>query len=144
MWSDTLLAAERNHLIRLAVWAATSAAVGMILLLTITLRRVVAPIVSQFAVQMLAWGSLELLLTAAAWRSVSMRDVSAATRLDRITWFNAGLDVGVVGVGLSVAILGWVMGRRLGVIGSGLGMVVQGLALLVLNLTFVAILARLI
>jgi Family of unknown function (DUF6992) len=144
MWSDTLLAAERSHLIRIAVWAATSAVFGTALVTTITLRRLAAPILLWFAIQTLAWGSLELIISAARWRALSMRDVSAATRLDRLTWFGVGLDVGVVAMGVVAIALAWAHRRRLGAFGGGLGIVVQGLGLLVLDLTFASILARLV
>src|SRR4029453_9406592 len=93
MWSDTLLAAERSHLIRLVIWAATSAVFGTSLALIITLRRVAAPILLWFAIQTLAWGSVELLMSAARWRGLAMRDVSAATQLDRLTWLRGGPGV---------------------------------------------------
>jgi hypothetical protein len=73
-----------------------------------------------------------------------MRDVSGATRLDRLTWLHAGLDVGIIAVGVTLAVTAWIHGRRLGLIGAGLGIVVQGLGLLVLNLTFASLLARLV
>ena len=76
MWSDTLLAAERCHLLRVILWAVTSATLGTILLLIITIRRVVAPVVQWFATQALVWGLLELVVAAASWRSLGMRDVS--------------------------------------------------------------------
>jgi hypothetical protein len=144
MWSDTLLAAERSHLIRLVIWAITSITLGTALLAFITLRRLAAPILQWFATQALAWGVVESVVAVMSWRSLTMRDVSAATRLDRLTWLYAGLDVGVIGVGITLAVTAWVYGRRLGLLGAGLGVVVQGLGLLVLNLTFAALLARLI
>jgi hypothetical protein len=54
------------------------------------------------------------------------------------------LDVGIIGIGLTLAIVAWVSGKRLGLFGTGLGVVVQGLGLLVLNLTFASVIARLI
>ena len=144
MWSDTLLAAERAHLIRVLIWAATSVTVGTAMLAFITVRRVIAPILHQFATQALAWGLLELGFVLASWRALGMRDVSAATRLDRSTWLYTGLDVGAVGVGVTLAVTAWVYGRRLAVVGAGLGVVVQGLGLLLLDLTFASVLARLV
>jgi hypothetical protein len=144
MWSDTLLAAERSHLIRVIFWAVTSATLGTALLLVITVRRVVAPILQWFATQALVWGLVELIVVVTSWRSLGMRDVSGATRLDRFTWLHIGLDVGIVGIGLTLAVAAWFHGRRLGVVGAGLGVVVQGLGLLLLNLTFASALARLI
>jgi len=143
MWSDTLFAAERAHLLRLLLWGASSVVVGTLIVVVLTVRRAKAPIVAQFAGQALGWGVIELAISAIAWRAQPMRDVSAAVRLDRITWFSAGLDVGLVAVGIALAVVGW-MGRRLGVVGVGLGIVVQGLALLLLSLTFLSVLARLV
>lgn len=144
MWSDTLLAAERSHLIRIMLWAATSATLGTVFVTILTLRRLNAPIVFWFAVQTLVWGSLELVIAAARWQALAMRDVSAATRLDRLTWLVIGLDLGLIGVGASVAALAWQHGRRFSAFGGGLGVLVQGLGLLVLDLTFASVLARLI
>jgi len=144
VWSDTLLAAERGHLIRIFVWAATSAALGTALLTLITLRRINAPVVFWFTIQTLAWGSLELMVAAGRWQALAMRDVSGATRLDRLTWFTIGLDIGLVGVGVSSAVMAWRRRHSLGGVGGGLGVLVQGLGLLVLDLTFASILARLI
>jgi hypothetical protein len=144
MWSDTLLAAERSHLIRIAIWAFTSAVLGTAFVAILGLRRVSAPIVLWFAIQTLTWGSLELIITAARWWALSMRDVSAATRLDRLTWLGIGIDIGIIGAGMTAAVLAWKLTRNLSVFGGGLGVVVQGLGLLVLDLTFASILARLV
>jgi hypothetical protein len=73
-----------------------------------------------------------------------MRDVSGATRLDRLTWFVIGIDVGIVAVGMTAVLMAWRFTRNLRAIGGGLGVVVQGLGLLVLDLTFASILARLV
>ena len=144
MWSDTPLAAERSHLIRILVWAVTSAVLGTTFVTIIAGRRMVAPIVLWFAIQTLAWGSVELIITAARWSALSMRDVSGATRLDRLTWFAIGLDVGIIAVGMTAAFVAWRFTRNLRVVGGGLGVVVQGLGFLVLDLTFASILARLV
>ena len=144
MWSDTLLAAERSHLIRLVIWAATSAVFGTSLASIIALRRLAAPILLWFAIQTLAWGSVELLISAARWLGLAMRDVSAATQLDRLTWLGVGLDVGLIAVGVTAIVLAWAPKRRLGALGGGLGIVVQGLGLLVLDLTFASMLERLV
>ena len=144
MWSDTLLAAERSHLIRVLLWAATSATLGSVLVAIVTVRRLNAPIVSWFAIQTVVWGTVELMIAVGRWQSLSMRDVSAATRLDRLTWLAIGLDVGLIGVGVSTALLAWRPRQNLSAFGGGLGVLVQGLGLLVLDLTFASILGRLI
>lgn len=143
MFSDTLLLAERAHLNRILVWGAASVLVGTLLLAFVTARRVGSPLLLHFAVQTAAWGAIDLVIALVARRGLALRDVSGATRLDRFVWFNNGLDVGYVAVGLTLAIVGWQLGRRLGLVGAGVGIVVQGLALLVLDLRFSNTLARL-
>ena len=144
MWSDTLLAAEQSHLIRLVLWAAASAVVGTTIVATLTVRRTTAPILLWFGIQSLVWGLFELVLTAIGFHGLAMRDVSGATRLERLTWFLAGLDVGIVATGVAVGIVAWTLGRRFGAVGAGLAIVVQGLGLLVMNLTFASLLSRLV
>jgi hypothetical protein len=144
MWSDTLLAAERSHLIRVAIWAVTSAMLGTMFVAIIMVRQLVAPIALWFAVQTMVWGSLELIVSAARWFALSMRDVAGATRLERLTWFAIGLDIGIVGAGVTAALIAWRLKRHVGALGGGLGVVVQGLGLLVLDLTFATILSRLV
>ena len=146
MWSDTLLVAERAHLVRLLAWGAGSVVAGTAILLFVTLRRGTpggAPLLTSFAVQCAAWGAIDLLIAGFAWRGLAERDVVGATKLDRLLWLNTGLDVGYVAVGLALAIVGWQLGRRLGLVGAGLGVVVQGLALLVLDAHFIGVLNRL-
>lgn len=144
MWSDTLLAAERGHLIRIVIWAVTSAVLGTTVVTIIAVRRMSAPIALWFGIQTLVWGSVELIIAAARWSALSMRDVSAATRLDRLTWLAIGIDVGITGAGITAVLMAWRLTRNLRALGGGLGVVVQGLGLLVLDLTFASILARLV
>ena len=144
MWSDTLLAAERSHLIRLVLWAATSAVVGTGVIAMLSVRRTAAPILLWFGIQTLAWGLVELVLVTVRYQGLAMRDVSGATRLDRLTWFTAGLDVGIIATGVAIVVVASMPGRRLAAVGAGLGVVVQGLGLLVLNLTFASVLSRLV
>ena len=143
MWSDTLLAAEREHLLRLIVWGAASVLIGLLLLGWLRVRRARAPLLSHFALQSVAWGAVDLALVGFAWRDLAPRDFARATALDRLLWLNLGLDVGYMGVGVALAAAGWTLGRRLGLVGAGLGVVVQGLALFVLDLLFVSLIGRL-
>src|SRR4029079_15925858 len=100
-----------------------------------------APIALWFAIQTLGWGSVELIIAAARWSALSMRDVSGATRLDRLTWFAIGLDVGIIAVCVTAVWIARRFARNLRAVGGGLGVVAQGLGLLVLDLTFASILA---
>ena len=143
MWADTLLAAERAHLLRLLVWAGASILVGLALVMLLRHRRITAPLLHHFGLQNAAWGLIDLVLVVAAWRGLRLRDYDAAMGLERILWLNVGLDIGYVGVGITLALAGWFAGRRLGLLGAGLGVVTQGLALLVLDGVFLSHLGRL-
>ncbi len=144
MWADTLFAAERAHILRLVLWGATSVVAGTLVVALITVRRLRSPLLFHFAVQCTAWGIVELGFAALAWRGLVMRDLAAATRLDRFVWFNAGLDVGYVALGITLALTGWTLGRRLGLVGAGVAVVVQGLALAVLDLHFTSVFAHIV
>jgi hypothetical protein len=45
-------------------------------------------------------------------------------------------------VGMALALTGWRLGRRLGLVGAGIGVVVQGGALMVLDLILAAQISR--
>ena len=142
MWSDTLYALERAHLLRVGAWGAASVVVGTLILALLAGRGVRSPLLRHFAIQLVAWGAIDLLLVANAWRGLAMRDLAGATALDRMLWLNVGLGVGYVAVGVTLAVCAWTLGRRLGGVGAGLGVVVQGLALLVLDLSTVLVIGR--
>lgn len=142
MWADTLMAAERGHLLRLLVWSAGSVLAGTALLAWVRTTHRRSALVEQFSVQALAWGVVEL---ACAWwglHALGPRDVSAATRLDRMLWLNLGLNVGFIMVGIALAVAGWRLGRRLGIIGAGVGIVVQGVSLSLLHLLLASVISR--
>ena len=143
MWSDTLLAAEKAHLVRLIAWGMGSVVAGTALIALGAVRRGASPLLTQFAVQCAAWGAIDLLIAGLAWRGLAERDVTGATKLDRLLWLNTGLNVGYVAVGITLAVLGWQLGRRLGLVGAGAGVVVQGLALFILDAHFINVLNRL-
>ena len=137
MWSDTLLALERAHLERLLWWGGASVVAGLLLLGGLAARRAASPLLRHFAIQTAAWGAVGVALALSAWRGLQLRDHAAATTLDRLLWLNLGLDVGYVGIGATLALTGWLAGRRLGAVGAGLGVAIQGAALFVLDLVFV-------
>ena len=143
MWSDTLLAAERAHLARLLVWSIASILAGSALLAVLAFRRTSAPLLRHFAIQTAAWGAVDLALVLWAWRGLGLRDYARAMGLVRIVWLNVGLDIGYVGVGVTLAVAGWIIARRVGAVGAGIGIVTQGLALLVLDGVFLSHIDRL-
>ena len=144
MWSDTLLALERAHLLRLVAWSALSIIVGTALFAVLAIRRTESPLLKHFAIQTIAWGLVNLAIAGAGIWRLGERDLASATRLDRILWLSVGLDLGLVLVGGAIAITGWVLARRLGTVGAGIGVLLQGAGLLVLDIRFVAITSRLI
>jgi hypothetical protein len=142
VYADTLLAAERGHLLRLALWGALSVVVGTGVWGVLAVRRVRSPLLLNFAIQTGAWGAVDLAICAAAWRTLRLRDLAGAIALDRFLWFNIGLDAGYVAVGATLAIVGWRLTRSLALVGAGIGIIVQGSALAVLDLLLASLITR--
>jgi hypothetical protein len=139
MWADTLLALERGHLLRLALWGGGSVLAGTALLAWLTLGRRAAPLLRHFAIQCAAWGAVDLAIVAWAWRGLALRDFAGAQGLVNFLWFNVGLDAGYVAVGATLALTAWRWGPRPGGVGAGTGVIVQGMALALLDLRLVAL-----
>lgn len=133
-WADTLLQNEQLHLLKLLVWAAISVAGGTGVVAVLRVRRLDSPLLLHFGVQTAAWGAVNLAIALWARGGVGLRDLTATVALDRFVWLNIGLDVGYIAIGTTLALCGWMLGRRLGLVGAGLGIVVQGLALTLLDL----------
>lgn len=142
MWADTLQLAEHAHLLRVLVWAAASVLAGTALLAWMRAGERGSALLRHFAIQAVAWGSVDAVLAAGLLTRLAPRDVASATRLDRFLWLNIGLDGGYVLVGVTLAAIGWRMGRRLGLVGAGMGVIVQGGALLLLDLVLAARISR--
>jgi hypothetical protein len=142
MWADTLLAAERAHLLRLALWAGTSLLIGTALVAMLRAGRQRSALLEHFGMQTAAWGAVELGISLLRQRSFGLRDLAGATRLDRMLWLNIGLDVGFVLVGIALAVLGWREPRRLGWVGAGIGVILQGSALMLLDLILAGQISR--
>ena len=142
MWADTLLTAERAHLIRLLIWGGGSVLVGTALLAWLHRGRRSSALLEHFGIQTAGWGVAELAFGAISLGRVATRDLAAATRLDRFLWFSVGLDAGFVLVGLTLLVVGWRLGRRLAVIGAGLAIIVQGIALALLDLVLAGQISR--
>lgn len=142
MWADTLLAAERAHIVRLLVWGGGSVLAGTALLAWLHRGRRMSALLGHFGIQTAAWGTAELAFGAISLTTLATRDLAAATRLDRLLWLNVGLDTGYVLVGLTLLAAGWRLGRRLGMVGAGLAIVVQGSALALLDLVLASQISR--
>ncbi|MGA9836903.1 MAG: hypothetical protein WBQ26_06270 [Gemmatimonadaceae bacterium] len=142
MFADTLLRAEQMHLFRLLAWGGASVLVGTLVFVVLAWRRSTTSLLRHFGVQMLIWGGVEAAYAAATWHGLGLRDVSGATRLDRLLWFNLGLDAGGVGIGTAIAVSGWLHGRRPGALGAGTGLVLQGAALFLINAQLASVISR--
>ena len=142
MWSDTLLALERAHLLRLLVWGGTSVVAGTGLLAWSMVRRYDSALLRSFSLQTSLWGLVNLAIAGRGLSRLADRDLGSATQLDRLLWLSTGLDIGLILVGLTLAATGWIVGRRLGAVGAGIGVLVQGAGLLFLDLRFLSITAR--
>lgn len=139
MYADTLMELERGHLLRLGLWALLSVVLGASLIGLIYWRKTGAPFLQHFAIQLFAWGLVDAAIVGWGWKSLAFRDYAAAMQLQKFLWLNVGLDAGYVGVGITIAIAGWLLGKRPGALGAGVGVVVQGFALFVLDLRLLTV-----
>jgi hypothetical protein len=142
MWADTLQAVERAHLLRVLVWGAANILAGTALLAWIRAGTRQSALLRHFAYQCAGWGCAEVALAAVQLGQLAPRDLSSATRFDRVLWLNIGLDGGYVLTGVVLAIAGWRLARALGGVGAGIGIVMQGFALAVLDLLLAAQISR--
>lgn len=142
MWADQVLAFEKAHLARLLLWGAMSMAAGLGAWAFTRARRLDAPLLRHFAIQTGAWGAVDVVLALGARPTLALRDYDGVTNLDRFLWFNCGLDVGYIAVGITLAACGWKLAKSRGLVGAGLGVVIQGAALLLLDLRLVALLSQ--
>jgi hypothetical protein len=145
VWSDALLDAERQHLLRLLFWSALSILSATTIGVLLTVRRIQSPLLKHFAVQMLIWGVVFGAIAAVEMGHLHRRDLSGAVQLDRVLWMNIGLDIGYVAIGGVLAVAGRVLvrgTRSMAPIGAGTAIIVQGLSLLVIDLQFAALVSR--
>jgi len=136
------MALERMHLLRLSLWAAASIVAGSAIFAFLRVARRQSAILMHFALQCAGWGIVDLGIVVWARRGLELRDLAGAIALDRFLWFNIGLDVGYVLIGTTLALVGWRLGRRGGLVGAGIGVIVQGLALALLDLQLSASIVR--
>ena len=116
--------------------------IGTALVVMVRIGRSPSALLRHFGIQTAAWGAVELAVALLLVRSLSLRDLSGATRLDRMLWLNIGLDVGYVLVGFTLATIGWRVVRRLGLVGAGIAIVLQGAALAMLDLLLAGQISR--
>ncbi len=142
MWADQVLAFERAHLARLLLWGAASLATGLGCWAFWRIKRIDSPLLRHFALQTGAWGAVDVVLALAARPTLTLRDYDGVTSLDRFLWFNCGLDVGYIAVGVTLAWCGWKLAKSKGLVGAGIAVVLQGAALLLLDVRLAALLTQ--
>ncbi len=142
MWADTLQGAERAHLLRLLLWAAASILAGTAVLAWLRVRGHRSDLLSHFAIQAVAWGAVIAAVSALQLPHLAPRDIAGATRLDRLLWFEIGIDAGAVLVGIALGAVGLRLGRQMKLIGAGMGVIVQGGALALLDLILAGQISR--
>lgn len=142
VWADVILSAERQYLLRVLGWSALSILLGTALVVLLAARRIRSPLLTHFAFQTVAWGTVIALIAGVAWSGLHLRDVGGAARLERLLWMRIGLDVGLVGVGATLIFTGRATGQRMHYFGAGVAIVVQGMALLLLDLQFAGMVSR--
>lgn len=150
MWSDFVQHAEQLHYLRLAVWGALSTLAGTLLLVVAHVRGSGTALIRQFGTICGVCGAIELLVALISYRAVNLRDLSAATRLDRLAWLQLGLYVGLAGIGVAGALASFAVRlpseeskeRTLALIGAGAAIALQGIALATLELLLIASISR--
>jgi hypothetical protein len=144
VWADLVLRAERQHAIELIVWAALSLimATASVVISKAGERQGRSALLGGFATQLAVWGLVIAVVAAIELQRLTMRDLSSAARLERLTWARAGLDVGIVGVGAVLGGASHVLARSQRGLGAAAAIAAQGLALLVIDLRLIAAISR--
>src|SRR5215831_18927823 len=94
VWSDIILAAEQQHLLRLLVWAALCVVAATVIITMLTARRIESALLAHFAYQTAVWGVVVGVTAAVSWHFLHLRDLAGTARLERVVWLNVGLDLG--------------------------------------------------
>jgi uncharacterized protein DUF6992 len=122
--------------------AGVSIVAGTAIAVMLVARRERSRLLQHFAIQMAAWGAAIAIFAGVSWAGLHIRDLSGAARLERLVWMSAGFDVGIVAVGATLAVAGYVMVRSAATLGAGTAIVIQGLSLFLLDLHFAALISR--
>jgi hypothetical protein len=142
VWADLVLRAERQHAVELLAWAALSLVMATTSFVVTRGRRGQLALVGGFASQLAFWAVVVGVVGAIELQRLTMRDLSSATRLERLTWARAGFDVGIVGMGAVLGGVSRVLARSQRGLGAAAAIIAQGLALLVIDLRLIAVISR--
>lgn len=142
MYADTLLRGEQFHLLHVMVWGASNVLAGLAVMLLLARYASAAAALRSFGIAVLVLGLVEMAGGFWRYRGVALRDYSGAVELDRMVWFEAGILLGALAVGLTVAVTAWRYGRRLGPVGVGVAVATHAAALLVLQMQLAQVIVR--
>lgn len=142
MWADLVLRAERQHAVELLLWAGLSLIMATASFVVVKGRREQSALLRGFASQLALWAVVIAVVGAIELQQLTMRDLSSAARLERLTWARAGFDVGIVGIGAVLGGASYVLARSQRGLGAAAAIAAQGLALLVIDLRLIAAIAR--
>ena len=142
MFADTLLRAEQFHFLHVMVWGASNVLAGLAVVLLLARYASAAAALRYFGNTVLVLGLLEMAGAFWGYRGVALRDYAGAVELDRMVWFEAGILLGALAVGLSIAVAAWRYARRLGPVGAGVAVATHAAALLALQLQLAKVIVR--
>jgi hypothetical protein len=150
MWSDVIQRGEQLYYLRVFFWGALSSVLGTALLVFTLTQSRGSPIIRRFAATCAILGAAELLIAIVGYRSVGLRDLSGATRLDRFAWLQLGLCIGIAGMGVAMSLAGRSIAagagssreKTLAFVGAGIAVTLHGLALATLALLLIAAISR--
>ena len=126
----------------LLAWAALSLVMATTSFVVTRGRRGQLALVGGFASQLAFWAVVVGVVGAIELQRLTMRDLSSATRLERLTWARAGFDVGIVGIGAVLGGASHILARSQRGLGAAAAIIAQGLALLVIDLRLIAVISR--
>lgn len=122
------MVAMREHLYRLGIWAILSIIIGGLIMW----RRWQSESWRHFGLQCAVWGLIDGIIVLFGLQDYSHPDLSATAKLREFIWLNEGLDVGYIGVGVTLMLVRWRVPSS-PLYGAGIAVIIQGLALLVLD-----------
>ena len=150
MWSDVILGIERLHLLRWLFWAAISTLGGTGSYVLAITRSRGSPLIRCFASVCATLGVVELVIGAIEYQRLALRDLTGASRLERLAWLQLGLYLGVVAVGVTTWTVARLVTSRAGAsaeaalpsVGAGIAIALHGVALATLELLLLSAISR--
>lgn len=140
MWADVVFGAEQRHALTLAIWGALALVCGAGTAALARKRSASAGLLLHFGVQMALWGAAELVVAGVRGRALALADQSHAIGLERWAWFTVGLETGLLLAAATLAVAGWVFGRRLSAVGAGTAIAAHAMVLIAIDVQLIRML----